>query len=123
MPLLGFGHILTMVVKPTVESLGLPLAMSVFKAVEAVIVSSQGFVISLPYCFFNSEVQGVVRSHWRRWRMVRMVGKNNNTRANSLSTNATYYVNQKSGVQVGSVQKKNTQINRSLRYLSFGDNN
>ena len=31
----------------------------------------QGFVISLPYCFLNSEVQGVVKNHWSRWRMVR----------------------------------------------------
>ena len=124
MPMLGFGHILTLLVNPTVRSIGVPLVVAVSDAMEAVIMSTQGFVISLPYCFLNSEVQGVVRSHWRRWRMVRMVGKNNNnTRANSLSTNATYYVNQKSGVQVGSVQKKNTQINRSLRYLSFGDNN
>ena len=35
------------------------------------IMSFQGFVISLPYCFLNSEVQGVVKSHWSRWRMVR----------------------------------------------------
>ena len=114
MPMLGFGHILTLLVNPTVRSIGVPLVVAVSDAMEAVIMSTQGFVISLPYCFLNSEVQGVVRSHWRRWRMVRMVGKNNNTRANSLSTNATYYVNQKSGVQVGSVQKKNTQITRSF---------
>ena len=115
MPLLGVGHVMTLVVRPTVRSIGVPMLVAVSDAMEAVIVSTQGFVISLPYCFLNSEVQGVVRSHWRRWRMVRMVGKNNNnTRANSLSTNATYYVNQKSGVQVGSVQKKNTQISRSF---------
>ena len=99
MPLLGFGHILTMVVKPTVESLGLPLAMSVFKAVEAVIVSSQGFVISLPYCFFNSEVQGVVRSHWARWRMVRTVGRSPVPRS-SLATSTTYCTNNRTSIQV-----------------------
>merc|ERR1719357_1319584 len=62
-----------------------------------IIMSTQGFVISLPYCFLNSEVQGVVKNHWSRWRMVRTVGKNT-TRANSVSTNATYYINQKTGV-------------------------
>ena len=94
MPLLGVGHILTLVVKPTVGSIGVPLVVDVFEAVEAVImstqvivvvimmvimviifavviVSTQGFVISLPYCFLNSEVRGAVRSQWRRWRMVR----------------------------------------------------
>ena len=32
-------------------------------------------MISLSYCYLNSEVQGVVRSHWRRWIMVRRVGR------------------------------------------------
>ena len=32
-------------------------------------------MISLSYCYLNSEVQGVVRSHWRRWMMVRRVGR------------------------------------------------
>ena len=71
MPLLGVGHILTLVVKPTVGSIGVPLVVDVFEAVEAVIMSTQGFVISLPYCFLHSEVRGAVRSQWRRWRMVR----------------------------------------------------
>jgi len=100
MPLLGVGYVMTLVVRPTVRSIGVPLLVAVSDAMEAVITSTQGFVISLPYCFLNSEVQGVVRSHWSRWRMVRTVGKNNTTRANSVSTNATYYINQKSGVQV-----------------------
>ena len=111
MPLLGVGYVMTLVVRPTVRSIGVPLLVAVSDAMEAVIVSTQGFVISLPYCFLNSEVQGVVRSHWSRWRMVRTVGKNNTTRANSLSTNATYYINQKSGVQVGfDDQRKNTEM-------------
>ena len=36
-------HILTLVVKPGVESLGLPTATLVFNAVEAIIVSTQVF--------------------------------------------------------------------------------
>ena len=96
--MLGVGHILTLVVKPTVGSIGVPLVVDIFEAVEAVIMSTQvimavilllvilsvimvvimllikstqGFVISLPYCFLNSEVRGAVRSQWRRWQMVR----------------------------------------------------
>ena len=34
---------------------------------QLVITSTQGFIISLPYCFLNSEVQGAVKSQWRRW--------------------------------------------------------
>ena len=71
MPLLGVGHVMTLVVRPTVRSIGVPMLVAVSDAMEAVIVSTQGFVISLPYCFLNSEVQGAVMSHWSRWRMVR----------------------------------------------------
>ena len=53
MPLLGVGHILTLLVKPTVRSIGVPLVVAVSDAMEAVITSTQGFVISLPYCFLN----------------------------------------------------------------------
>ena len=56
MPLLGFGHILTLVVQPAVASIGVPLAEQISDAVEAVIASAQGLMISLPYCFLNSEV-------------------------------------------------------------------
>ena len=48
------------------------MIMSVMPVILLMIVSTyQGFVISLPYCFLNSEVQGVVKNHWSRWRMVR----------------------------------------------------
>ena len=29
--------------------------------------SVQGAIITLPYCFLNSEVQGVVKLHWNRF--------------------------------------------------------
>ena len=34
----------------------------------------QGLVISLPYCYLNTEVQSVVRNHYRRWQLIRTVG-------------------------------------------------
>ena len=41
-------HILTLVVKPAVASLGLPTATLVFNAIEAVIVSTQVSPFSIP---------------------------------------------------------------------------
>ena len=95
MPLLGFGHILTLVVQPAVASIGVPLVQQISDCVEAVIASAQGLVISLPYCFLNSEVQGVLASHWKRWRMVRAVG-----RSSPQINTSTYFVNQKFSDQV-----------------------
>ena len=34
----------------------------------------QGLVLSLPYCYFNTEVQNVARSHYNRWQLIRSVG-------------------------------------------------
>ena len=41
MPLLGFGHILTLLVNPTVRSIGVPIVVAVSDAMEAVIMSTQ----------------------------------------------------------------------------------
>jgi hypothetical protein len=53
----------------------------------------QGVMISLSYCYLNSEVQGVVRSHWRRWMMVRRVGREVDRMYNS---NSEQYANTQS---------------------------
>ena len=102
MPLLGFGHILTLVVQPAVASIGVPLVQQISDCVEAVIASTQGLVISLPYCFLNSEVQGVLANHWKRWRLVRTVGRSSAHLATqtSINTSSTYVINQKLGNQV-----------------------
>ena len=48
-------------------------------------------MISLPYCFLNSEVQGVVKLHWERWKMVRNVGFECQSTGTSLAHSAVYY--------------------------------
>ena len=52
MPLLGFGHILTLLVNPTVRSIGVPMVVAVSDAMEAVIMSTQVSikVISMLWC-------------------------------------------------------------------------
>ena len=32
-----------------------------------------GFTVTLPYCFVNTEVKGIVKHHWVRWRTARWV--------------------------------------------------
>ena len=34
----------------------------------------KGLVISLPYCYLNTEVQSVMLTHYRRWQLIRTVG-------------------------------------------------
>ena len=51
MPLLGVGHILTLVVKPTVGSMGIPIVVEIFNAVEALIMSTQVLVLVLCLIF------------------------------------------------------------------------
>ena len=38
---------------------------------EYVILLYIGAVITLPYCFCNTEVRAVVKLHWNRWKLVR----------------------------------------------------
>ena len=61
---------------------------------RAVLLSTQGFTVTLPYCFLNTEVRGVVVHHWSRWRAARTVHHSLHSRQhsarNSIST-AGYY--------------------------------
>ena len=67
-PVLGFTYILTLT-GPTAEYS--PLGYSVFQGVRAVLLSSQGAVITLPYCYLNTEVGQVLLRRWNRWRMLK----------------------------------------------------
>ena len=52
-PLLGFTYLLTLMGPSEEESF---LAFTIFQAVRAALLSTQGAVITLPYCFLNTEV-------------------------------------------------------------------
>ena len=68
MPVLGFTYILTLTGPGEKDS---PTAYNVFQIVRVLLLSSQGAVITLPYCYLNTEVQTAVCSRWKRWRMIR----------------------------------------------------
>ena len=69
-PMLGFTYLLTLLGPSATHT---PTAYAIFQAVRAVLLSTQGAVITLPYCYLNTEVQGILMMHWNRWKTVRMV--------------------------------------------------
>jgi len=97
MPMLGFGYLVTMV-GPDKDST--PCAYTVFQIVRSVVLSTQGLVISLPYCFLSGEVQNVVLSHYRRWQLMRTVGKGEMSARTSITASTTYSVNKADSLQV-----------------------
>merc|ERR1719356_1124647 len=69
-PLLGCPYLLTLVGPNREDS---PQAYTVFQIARASVLSTQGLVISLLYCFLNSELQAGLSRHWRRWKFNRML--------------------------------------------------
>lgn len=67
-PVLGFTYILTLLGPSARDT---PMAYTIFQAVRAVLLSTQGAVITLPYCYLNTEVQGILINRWKRWKMIR----------------------------------------------------
>ena len=47
-------------------------------------VIHKGFIISLPYCFLNSEVCTIIKNHWRRWWMIKDIGQPHKSARNFL---------------------------------------
>ena len=87
----------------------------VLQAVRAVLLSTQGAVITLPYCYCNSEVRRVVTTRWQytalgpvcltvcrwaRWNMVRTVGSECQQARASVATTNTVYLTQVSTAQL-----------------------
>ena len=86
-PLLGFTYLLTLVGPSEEES---PVGFLVFNTFRAALLSSQGAIITLPYCFLNTEVKAALKLHWDRWWMVRTVG----TESQSVRTSLGYSIHQ-----------------------------
>ena len=83
-PLLGITYIITIVGK-TNSSHECPylivsgptdttsLQYAIFEHIRAILLSTQGFTVTLPYCFLNTEVKSIIQNSFTRWRNVRHV--------------------------------------------------
>ena len=69
-PLLGITYIITILGPSDASS----LSHSLFEHLRALLLSTQGFTVTLPYCFLNTEVRGILRHHWNRSLSQRQVG-------------------------------------------------
>ena len=60
----------------------------------------QGLVIRLPYCYLSSEVQNIVKSHWKRWWLIQTVGRGQLSARTSITASTTYSIHNKEILQV-----------------------
>ncbi|XP_058830749.1 diuretic hormone receptor-like isoform X2 [Topomyia yanbarensis] len=84
-PLLGITYLI--VIYGPNEGVG----SHIFAVSRAALLSTQGFVVSLLYCFLNSEVRQTLRHHFYRWRDERNIlrpGKGSNHHRSLTTTTA-----------------------------------
>jgi len=86
-PLFGLTYLLTLMGP---DKKAYPLAFTIFQSVRAAILSTAGAVITLPYCYCNSEVRRAITTRWRRWKMVRNVGYECCRPRASVATNSIF---------------------------------
>ena len=78
-PLLGITYLITMFPPVNTEGMG----YQIFQYARSILLSTQGFVITLPYCFLNTEVKSVLKNNFERWKTNRSL---DNSSANTRST-------------------------------------
>ena len=66
-PLLGITYLITIVGPSDSNS----VLYFIFLHFRAILLSTQGLTVTLPYCFLNTEVKGILQHHWKRWRNTR----------------------------------------------------
>lgn len=84
-PVLGFTYILTLLGPSASDT---PIAYTIFQAVRAALLSTQGAVITLPYCYLNTEVQSILTIRWKRWRMIRIMESECQSRKSSIAAHS-----------------------------------
>ena len=80
-PLLGITYLVTIVGPSEPDT---PLE-TIFILTRNVLLSFQGFFITLPYCFLNGEVCSMMKTHWGRWRDTKDIGQGPNSARNSIA--------------------------------------
>jgi len=114
-PLLGITYLIT-ILGPTDSS---SVSYSLFVHIRAVLLSTQGFTVTLPYCFLNTEVKGILYHNWKRWRNKRNVEhtySRGQSARNSISL-AGYYGCDSNSTFL-STSRRNSFIRLHSQYLS-----
>ncbi|XP_054718267.1 diuretic hormone receptor-like [Uloborus diversus] len=79
-PLLGVTYILV-IATPTHR-----MGEVIFTFIQAILLSIQGFIVAVLYCFLNGEVQNSVRHRLERWKIHRAVGRGHHQPLNSQAS-------------------------------------
>lgn len=87
-PLLGITYLVTIVGPSQPDS---PLA-TIFIITRNVLLSFQGFFITLPYCFLSGEVCTIIRTHWGRWRDAKEIQTGAQSARNSIAMQGMHSV-------------------------------
>ena len=91
-PLLGIPYLITMV-PPTDKQWYLW-----FQIVRALLLSLQGSIITVPYCFLNTEVRATISNSSHRWKLSRNINGGTDSRGtrstrDSISMAGHYSIN------------------------------
>ena len=87
-PLLGITYLLTFVG----PNYSCSVLATIFIIIRSVMLSFQGFFITLPYCFLNSEVCTMIKRHWDAWRDTNNIGLGPNSARNSIAMQGMYNI-------------------------------
>jgi len=114
-PLLGITYLITIAAPSDTSS----VIYIIFVHFRAVLLSTQGLTVTLPYCFLNTEVKGILHHHWNRWRNTRNVEHNysrGHSARNSISL-AGYYACDSNSTFL-SASRRNSFLRLHSMYLS-----
>ena len=87
-PLLGITYLVT-IVGPNYSCSAFA---TIFIIIRNVLLSFQGFFITLPYCFLNGEVCTMIKRHWDGWRDTNNIGYGPNSARNSIAMQGMYNI-------------------------------
>ncbi|XP_046654155.1 diuretic hormone receptor-like isoform X3 [Daphnia pulicaria] len=93
-PLLGLTYVLV-IAGPTEGLIAI-----YFSHIRAVLLSTQGFLVTLFFCFLNTEVRNTLRHHWTRWKTTSRWlehSQNHSSRSNRCGTAINSKRNSKDG--------------------------